>query len=113
MGAPLCGAIISAIMSAPTLPGRHQDSLPLSMTDLIIRFQPPPHWARPVFVHYWQRLPDNDESTWPGVPMEPDPEHPGWYRHRFPATSRLHLVFNDGQGNQSGDLARSRGGWLP
>jgi glycosidase len=82
------------------------------MTDLIIRFQPPPHWARPVFVHYWQRLPDDDESTWPGVPMEPDPEHPGWYRYRFPATSRLHLVFNDGQDNQSGDLARSRSGWF-
>ena len=84
---------------------------PLPMPDLIVRFEPPPDWARPVFVHYWQRQPGNDESAWPGVPMEPDPDHPGWYRHHFPASSRVHLVFNDGQGNQSPDLARSRSGW--
>jgi glycosidase len=81
------------------------------MSDITIHFLPPRDWSEPVMIHFWQRMPANDASEWPGIAMTPDPEYPGWYLHRFIETARVHLVFNDGHGHQSGDLARDRDGW--
>jgi glycosidase len=82
------------------------------MTEITVHFRKPDDWAEPVLIHFWDRQPVNDGSDWPGVPMAPNPEHPGWFTHRFPRTTRVHLVFNDGQGQQSADLARERDGWF-
>jgi glycosidase len=77
-----------------------------------IHFRKPADWAEPVLIHYWDRQPAGGETEWPGVPMAPNPEHPGWFMHSFSSTTRVRLVFNDGQGRQSGDLARERDGWF-
>ncbi len=77
-----------------------------------IYFRKPADWAEPVLIHYWDRQPAGGETEWPGVPMAPNPEHPGWFMHSFSSTTRVRLVFNDGQGRQSGDLARERDGWF-
>jgi hypothetical protein len=82
------------------------------MPEITIRFLCPSDWATPPRIHTWDREPGHTGSDWPGEPMQPDADHPGWYRTNFPATTRLRLVFNDGQGRQSGDLARERDGWF-
>lgn len=82
------------------------------MPAITVHFRKPADWAEPVLVHWWDRQPAGDGSHWPGLPMAPDPEHPGWYVFTFDDTTRVHLVFNDGHGRQSGDLARERDGWL-
>ncbi|EIC20905.1 alpha-amylase family glycosyl hydrolase [Thiorhodovibrio frisius] len=86
------------------------------MPDLTVRFSPPADWSRPPRVHYWDRWPDHDATDcateWPGVEMTPDPRHHGWYLYRFADTTRVRLVFNDGQGRQSGDLVCERSGWF-
>jgi len=81
------------------------------MPTIDIHFRRPADWAEPVLIHYWDRQPRGGGTDWPGVPMTPHPEHPGWYVHSFPDTTRVRLVFNDGAGRQSGDLARERDGW--
>lgn len=81
------------------------------MSDITIYFQRPADWSEPVMIHFWNRMPADDATDWPGVPMTPLPGHPGWYGFRFADTLRVHLVFNDGNGRQSPDLARERDGW--
>ncbi len=82
------------------------------MPEITVHFQPPSDWVEPVMLHFWNRMPNNGATEWPGLPMEPAQEHPGWYCYRFEDTSRVHLVFNDGDGRQSPDLARERDGWF-
>jgi glycosidase len=82
------------------------------MPEFTVYFQCPADWADPPLIHYWDHEPAGDTTEWPGVPMEPVTSHPGWYCKRFPHTNRLRLVFNDGQGRQSADLARERDGWF-
>lgn len=81
------------------------------MPAITVRFRKPADWAEPVLIHSWDRQPAGGGSQWPGVPMAADPEHPGWHVFTFDDTTRVHLVFNDGHGRQSGDLARERDGW--
>ena len=81
------------------------------MPEITIHFQRPPDWVEPVMIHFWDRMPAKDATDWPGVPMMPVQEHPGWYCYRFDDTTRVHLVFNDGDGRQSrGPGPRAR--WL-
>lgn len=44
---------------------------------------------------------------WPGVPMTPAGN--GWYYHLFEHTDSLHLIFNNGAGQQTADLKNVRG----
>jgi glycosidase len=87
------------------------------MPDITIHFLRPPDWAEPVMVHFWDRMSAsgvdaNSCSRWPGVPMSPTRDQPGWYQVHFAETTRVHLVFNDGDGRQSADLSRARDGWF-
>ncbi len=82
------------------------------MPEIRVHFRKPDDWAEPVLIHFWDRQPANGGTQWPGVPMLPSPEHPGWYVHSFADTTRVYLVFNDGHGRQSADLARERDGWF-
>ncbi|MBK1650244.1 alpha-amylase family glycosyl hydrolase [Rhabdochromatium marinum] len=88
------------------------------MADLMVGFLRPHHWQEPVRIHYWDREPltGTDASLtgatdWPGQPMSPDPEHPGWYVFRMPDTARVRLLFTDGAGQQTPDLERNIDGW--
>ncbi|MGD8588263.1 MAG: alpha-amylase family glycosyl hydrolase [Chromatiales bacterium] len=82
------------------------------MADFIVRFLCPAHWAEPVMIYTWGAGSGEKESVWPGVPMAPDPEAPGWYRYRFTDVRRVRLLFHDDQGHQSPDLERNRDGWF-
>jgi len=82
------------------------------MPQLKVHFRKPADWAEPILIHYWDKQPAGGDTDWPGVPMAPVPGQPGWYRFVFPDTTRVRLVFNDGQGRQSADLARERDGWF-
>jgi glycosidase len=82
------------------------------MPEITIHFCKPEDWADPVLIHFWDRQPSGDGTKWPGVPMAAHPEYSGWYVHSFRDTTRVHLVFNDGDGRQSADLARERDGWF-
>ena len=82
------------------------------MPKMTIHFLKPLDWADPVLLHYWDREPTGGGTTWPGVPMAPDPAWPGWYRVELADTTSVRLVFNDGRGRQSGDLARRGDGWF-
>jgi glycosidase len=79
------------------------------MTQLILHFLKPPAWADSVHVHCWDRVPEGEESAWPGLPMQPEGD--GWYVCRLQGTRASRLVFNDGLGHQTGDLRRAREGW--
>jgi len=81
------------------------------MTNLSLYFRPPQDWADKIHVHYWDQQPGNGASDWPGIPMTPAPDAPGWYQCRLANTRQAHLVFNDSQGQQSADLFRDRNGW--
>ena len=85
---------------------------PTPVTDLVVACERPAVWAEPLRVHYWDQTPGGAGSDWPGVPMTPDPEHPGWWLYRFPATRSVHLLFTDGQGRQTPDQRRCASGWL-
>ena len=82
------------------------------MPDITIHFQRPADWVEPVMIHFWGRMPRNHATDWPGLPMSPVPERPGWHCYRFKDTNRVHLVFSDGHGRQSADLVRERDGWF-
>lgn len=86
------------------------------MTDISLRLLPPADWQAPIRLHYWDRVAtraDTDlplETAWPGLVMQADPEHPGWYLYRLWQTERLRLVFNDAAGHQTPDLERATDG---
>ena len=85
---------------------------PTPAADLVVACERPADWAEPLRVHFWDQSPGGSGSAWPGVPMTPDPEHPGWWLHRFPATRSVRLLFTDAAGRQTPDLMRERAGWL-
>ena len=80
------------------------------MPDLVVRFRKPANWATPVFVHFWDLQPGGKASSWPGLPMTE--ETGGWFSHRLKGVRAASLVFNDGYGQQTGDLRREKDGWF-
>lgn len=80
------------------------------MPDLVVHVRRPLGWAETLHVHFWDRSPGGEASVWPGVPLAIGPD--AWYSHRFRDTTSVRMVFNDGQGQQTGDLYRDRDGWL-
>jgi glycosidase len=79
------------------------------MTDLIVRFKKPAGWAAPVNIHFWDTSQGSGGGTaWPGVPMTA--EEDGWYVYRWPGVAAASMVFNDGQGRQTGNLRREECG---
>ncbi|MGB5832574.1 MAG: alpha-amylase family glycosyl hydrolase [Thiohalocapsa sp.] len=82
------------------------------MPDITIHFRPPADWTQPVMIHFWDRVPADHSTDWPGLPMSPAPDRPGWYCYRFENTQSVRLVFNDADGRQSADLVRELDGWF-
>jgi glycosidase len=103
-------ATAAALHNDPLSQPGHQGAL---MPRITVHFRKPDDWAEPVLIHYWDREPGGGATTdWPGEPMSPNPDYPGWSVFTFEDTTRVRLVFNDGHGRQSGDLARERDGWF-
>ena len=79
------------------------------MTLLTVHFKKPVHWANPPYIHFWYPGEQESSSHWPGVLMEAEADD--WFCFHF-QTSSAYFVFNDGQGQQTGDHYRDRDGWL-
>ncbi|MCD7972222.1 MAG: starch-binding protein [Candidatus Azobacteroides sp.] len=65
---------------------------------ITIRFRKPADWPV-VNIHAWdgQGVPLPGFETWPGIPMQPDPEHEGWYYYTFdPSFLSVSFQFNKG-----------------
>jgi dextranase len=79
-----------------------------------IYFKKPTAWGTPD-LHYWNTLPQNTSSTWPGVVMSAAPElGSSWYSYTFPAgTTSTNLVFDNNGDNatKTADLYRDKTGY--
>lgn len=64
-------------------------------------------WENPN-VYYWNSLPDNITTDWPGKAMTS--EGNGWYSYKFENVNKINFNFNK-DGNQTDDLTRNSGEW--
>ncbi|MGS2719817.1 pullulanase-type alpha-1,6-glucosidase [Paraglaciecola aestuariivivens] len=82
------------------------DSCDLPVQGMKVYFKLPQDWAQSVNLYYW-----NVEGApgWPGLPMTALGD--GWYSFEFPqGVDAANLIFNDGNGKQTGDLYVQEGG---
>ena len=59
-------------------------------------------------IYYWNSLPTNISTQWPGVKMTSTGGN--WYVYEFTNKDKINLIFNL-NGNQSADLTRNSGEW--
>jgi glycosidase len=76
-----------------------------------VYFRKPSAWSNNIRVHHWGAQPSGSlsDSSWPGTPMVSIGN--GWFRYSFSGITSTNLLFHDGNGNQTADLARDRDGW--
>lgn len=79
--------------------------------DLIVYFRKPSHWSTNVKIHYWNVVPNTNypNTVWNGVSMISDGGD--WYKFTFVGVQSLNFVINDGNGNQTADLSRTKTGY--
>lgn len=69
------------------------------------------------YIYYWNALPTNKETAYPGVKMSRDMTQTGstWYTYTFTNTSKINFLLTDGTSNLSGqiskELTRTTGEW--
>ena len=69
------------------------------------------------YIYYWNALPTNKETAYPGVKMTRDTAQtgPAWYTYTFTNTSKINFMITDGTQNLSGqlskELTRTTGEW--
>ena len=68
------------------------------------------------YIYYWNALPKNLETTYPGVKMTADSASgANWYKYSFSSSTKINLMFTDGTstlaGQLSPELTRSAGDW--
>ncbi|MBQ3600543.1 MAG: starch-binding protein [Lachnospiraceae bacterium] len=59
-------------------------------------------------IYYWNALPQDMETVWPGQPMTLESEN--WYTYSFSGVDKINLLFTYGM-NQTKDLTRKTGEW--
>lgn len=79
------------------------------MADLTVYFKRPAHWAKELYIHFWDTRPPATLIDWPGIPMHHDGND--WFVYRFDNITSARLLFHDGRGQQTIDLQRDRLGW--
>ena len=79
-------------------------------SDLIVHFKKPQEWNDTIKIHYWNTTPLSSSTTWSGVSMMA--EGNDWFVYRFQGISATNIVFNDGSGQQTGNLRREKEGWF-
>ncbi|TAA47174.1 pullulanase-type alpha-1,6-glucosidase [Corallincola spongiicola] len=85
-----------------TIDAGWQDSCDLPEPGITLYFKQPDGWADTINLYYWNAAPA-DDASWPGVAMELIGE--GWYKYQLPTdVAMANMIFNDGSGNQTGDL---------
>lgn len=60
-------------------------------------------------IYYWNSLPDNKEVAWPGDDMKEDSD--GWFTYTFSDVTKINILFNDGNGNQTDDYTADSSEW--
>lgn len=65
------------------------------------------------YIYYWNSLPENIETTYPGVKMSKDAtEGENWYTYTFKDVTKINMLFTDKDGKQlSNELTRNTGEW--
>lgn len=65
------------------------------------------------YVYYWNSLPNNIETTYPGVKMTKDAtQGENWYTYTFKDLTKINMLFTDKDGKQlSRELTRNAGEW--
>ena len=68
------------------------------------------------YIYYWNALPKNIETAYPGVKMTADPQSgANWYKYEFKDSTKINLMFTDGtntlEGQLSTELTRNSGNW--
>ncbi len=76
---------------------------------LLVYFKKPASWGNTVKIHYWNTIPVVSGTTWPGVAMTPIEND--WFMFVIEGVDSSNIVFNDGNGHQTGDLTRNKKGW--
>ncbi|MBK8880592.1 MAG: starch-binding protein [Haliscomenobacter sp.] len=66
-----------------------------------VYFKKPSTWNSPVKIHYWNNLPGNSATTWPGVAMTQCGLIGDWWSYTFTGTTSTNLLFHDGAGKQT------------
>ena len=59
-------------------------------------------------IYYWNGLPQDQETVWPGQPMTFESEN--WYQYTFTDTEKINFLFTYGL-KQTKDLTRKKGEW--
>ena len=59
-------------------------------------------------LYYWNAMPEDIETAWPGVSMTKEKEN--WYSYEIPSVSKVNVLFNIGS-TQSEDLTAKAGEW--
>ena len=60
-------------------------------------------------IYYWNSLPNNKEVDWPGEDMDEGSD--GWYTYTFKNVTKINVLFNDGNGNQTEDYTADSKEW--
>ena len=65
------------------------------------------------YVYYWNSLPKNIETKYPGVAMTKDAtEGENWYTYKFNDVTKINMLFTDKDGKQlTSELTRKTGEW--
>ena len=68
------------------------------------------------YIYYWNALPQNIETAYPGVKMTADSQSgANWYKYEFKDSTKINLMFTDGtntlDGQLSTELTRNSGNW--
>ncbi len=65
------------------------------------------------YIYYWNSLPQNVETTYPGVKMTKDAtQGEGWYTYTFDKLTKVNMIFTDKDGKQlTAELTRNTGEW--
>ena len=68
------------------------------------------------YIYYWNALPQNLETAYPGVKMTADTANgANWYKYEFKNSTKINLMFTDGtstlDGQLTSELTRNSGEW--
>ncbi|WP_053979701.1 pullulanase-type alpha-1,6-glucosidase [Marinagarivorans algicola] len=82
---------------------------PIQTPGITIYAKAPTEWSLPLNIHFWDTLPKQTETQWPGNTMQSIGEN--WFSYTLPAdVNEANLILNDGNGNQTADLYRQGDG---
>ncbi len=75
---------------------------------LTVHFKNTANWPV-VKLHYWDVIPAQAQTTWPGKTMTDLGN--GWWVYTITNATSANVIFNNGSGTQTGNLSRDAEGW--